>query len=247
VYTGDHDTVARVEPTLAFLPSPLLGAAVWRPVAQIFADRGRSVQTVAWPAGPAPATPADVLRDLLHSLSADTPLVLVPHSNAGLFVPALAAARDVAGCVFVDARLPAAEGAASTAWPGHREFLTRLADTDGLLPPWTRWWDADVSVLFPSDAVQREVEREQRRLPLAYFEQAAPVPPGWDLLPGAYLAFGDTYAAERVDAEGRGWPVATLPGEHLHMLIDPAGVAAALETLLAQIARPLIDEGPAVG
>jgi hypothetical protein len=235
VYTADHDTVAGVEPTLAFLPSPLLGAAVWRPVAAELSGRGFTVLTVVWPAGPAPQSPDDVLRDLLDALPERIPLMLVPHSNAGLFVPALTAARAVSGCVFVDARLPAAEATAPMDWPGRREMLGRLADADGLLPPWTRWWDADVSALFPSDAVRSAVEREQRRLPLSYFEQAAPVPPDWDLLPAAYLAFGETYAQERADAEGRGWPVGTLPGEHLHMLIDPAAVAVAIETLLRDL------------
>jgi hypothetical protein len=224
-----------VGPTLAFLPSPLLGPAVWRPVAEILSGRGRPVLNVAWPDGPAPRTPDDVLRELLAALPTDVDLALVPHSNAGLFVPALTSARSVAGCVFVDARLPAGAGAAPSSWPGHREFLTRLADADGLLPPWTRWWDADVSRLFPSGAVRAEVEREQRRLPLSYFEKLVSVPSDWDDLPAAYLAFGDTYDAERRDARGRGWPVATLPGQHLHMLVDPAGVADAIGTLLTAL------------
>jgi hypothetical protein len=239
VYTADHDTVAGVEATLAFLPSPLLGAASWRPVADELSRRGHAVLTVAWPTGPAPGDPQDVLRELLDALPPETPLTLVPHSNAGLYVPALTAARAVAGCVFVDARLPPATGAPPAAWPGHREWLVELADADGVLPPWTQWWDTGVSSLFPNDAVRTEVEREQRRLPFAYFKQAPPVLPDWDLLPAAYLAFGDTYAEERTDAAGRGWPVATLPGEHLHMLFDPVGVADAIEDLLTRTgARP---------
>jgi hypothetical protein len=234
VYTADHDTVAGVELTLAFLPSPLLGAAVWHPVAAELSRRGWATLIVRWPDGPAPSDPTEVLRDLLDALPAGPPLVLVPHSNAGLFVPALTVARAVAGCVFVDARLPPAEGAAPMATPERWDTRARLADPDGVLPPWTQWWDADVSPLFPNEAVRAEVEREQRRLPLSYFDQAVPVPPDWDLLPVAYLAFGETYDAERQDAEGRGWPVATLAGEHLHMLIDPASVATAIETLLTQ-------------
>ncbi|GAA1820515.1 hypothetical protein HC028_12040 [Planosporangium flavigriseum] len=33
----------------------------------------------------------------------------------------------------------------------------------------------------------------------------------------------------------RGWPVRTLPGQHLHMLVDPDGVAAGVDTLLDAI------------
>jgi hypothetical protein len=40
-----------------------------------------------------------------------------------------------AGVVYVDAALP---GRGHSATP---EFLNRLATPDGLLPPWTTWWD----------------------------------------------------------------------------------------------------------
>ena len=69
-----------------------------------------------------------------------------------------------------------------------------------------------------------------------------PSPPGWEDLPAAYLAFGDTYADERADAARRGWPVATLQGLHLHPLVDPAGVAEALEGLLARLG--VVNEFP---
>jgi hypothetical protein len=75
--------------------------------------------------------------------------------------------------------------------------------------------------LLPNAEVRARVEREQRRLPLSYFEGSLPVPRGWDERPAGYLAFGDIYAAERAEAAQRGWPVSTLPAEHLHMLIDP--------------------------
>jgi hypothetical protein len=56
-------------------------------------------------------------------------------------------------------------------------------------------------------------------------------------LPAGYLAFGDTNACERGRATDAGWPVRTLPGEHLHMLVDPDGVAAALTDLLGQLGQ----------
>ncbi len=58
---------------------------------------------------------------------------------------------------------------------------------------------------------------------------------GWDDRAGAFLAFGDTYDAERTDAVSRGWSVTTLPGQHLHMLVDPEGVATALDHLLTSL------------
>jgi hypothetical protein len=60
------------------------------------------------------------------------------------------------------------------------------------------------------------------------------VPAGWDQVPAACLAFGDTYAAERGEAARRGWPVNTLAGAHLCQLIDPAVVAAEIPTLMGR-------------
>ena len=99
-------------------------------------------------------------------------------------------------------------------------------------PPWSDWWSpSDVAGLFGSVGPPTEVLAEQARLPLDYFRDAMPVPRGWDEgLPAAYLAFGETYAAERADAAQRGWPTRTLAGRHLHMLVDPAGVASAHST-----------------
>ncbi len=167
--------------------------------------------------------------------------MLIPHSNAGLFVPTLAAMVRAAGYVFVDAGLPGAVEQVPMIPPGLHGLLAGKADAGGMLPPWTQWWDEDLSPLFPSARVRAEVEAEQPRIPLSYFEESVAVPPGWPGLPGAYLAFGETYASERTAAAARGWPVATLPGEHLHMLVDPEQVARAIADLIAEIGVCLGD------
>ena len=177
--------------------------------------------------------PVEVLQDFVDALPCDRPIVLVAHSNAGLHVPALVAARDITGAIFVDAGLPTPSGRQALAPPELLEFLRGLVDQDGLLPGWTHWWDdADVDALFTSASSRREVEAEMRRLPLGYFEQSLPIPAGWDAGPGAYLAFGDTYAADRDAARARGWPVRALSGEHLHMLGAPNEVADVIAELL---------------
>jgi hypothetical protein len=181
-------------------------------------------------------TPEEVLEELLSEVPDDPGLVLVPHSNAGLYVAALAARRRLAGVVFVDAGLPSAAGTTPAAPGGLVEHLGALVDSDGLLPPWTSWWPREVvDDLFPDKASRAAVEREQRRLPLSYFVSDVPSPPGWEGLPGAYLAFGDAYADERDDARRRGWPVETLPGGHLHQLVDPTAVTDAVERLIAGV------------
>ncbi len=222
----ETDVAVRV----ALLPSPLLGPAVWRPVAGLLADGG--VEVLVPPAYDRIESPDDVVRHLLRAVPATGPVVLVPHSNAGLYVPALADRRDVRGTVFVDARLPARE-AEPRGESEFREFLGSLAGSDGRLPGWTRWWpSAELAGLFPDDATRAEVEAEQARLPLRYFDAPVPAPPGWERLPAAYVSFGDAYEPERERAEERGWPTARLDGRHLHQLVDPAGVARVILELV---------------
>jgi hypothetical protein len=224
-----------MRPVLCLLPSPLLGPACWRPVADALSADGWEVAGVPAPRRP-PRTGADVLGSYLAAIPDDRDVVLIPHSNAGLFVPALAARRRAVGYVFVDAGLPQATDRVPMIPAEFRDMLAGMADGDGMLPPWTRWWDGeDVSALFPSARVRAEVEAEQQRLPLSYFAETVSIPPGWPDRPGAYLAFGDTYAAERAAAAARGWPVVTLAGEHLHMVVDPPGVAAAIAGLMRDL------------
>ena len=227
--------VAVLRPVLTFLPSPLLGPSVWRPVARILADQG-------WPTlfceGPSPVvTGDDVLEAFVAALPRDRDLVLVPHSNAGAYVPELSVDFSILAMVFVDAVLPPPSGRIPLAPTALLDVLRERADADGLLPPWTQWWDeTDVQALFPDAASRAAVEREQQRIPLTYLEGERAVPAGWDEVPGAYLAFGDTYADERDDAARRGWPVRTLQhAGHLHQLAAPDQVAEAIGTLLGQL------------
>ena len=203
---------------LLLLPSPLLGPAAWAPVAELL---GAQVATV------------DEAVDVASGLS---DVVLVPHSNAGLWTPSVAAAVDARAVVYVDAALPGDERDVPLAPPRLLDFLSGLADDDGLLPPWTHWWDAaEVDALFPDASTRARVVAEQPRLPLSYFTSRVEVPAGWAGRPSAYLAFGETYAEEIAAARAHGWPVTVLPGGHLHQLVDPAGVAAAVADLVDRL------------
>jgi len=229
---AQDDPVAVALPRVALLASPLLGPAVWRPAATALADRGWDVLVVPRLAQ-APRCPAQVLAHLLDALPAGRGLALVAHSNAGLYLPAVAAERQVVASVYADAALAAAVGATPVAPPRMHRFLRDLTDDDGLLPPWTQWWDEEqVAELFPDAACRAAVVAEQHRLPLEYFTATIDAPAGWTQRPAAYLAFGDTYQAERDQAAHWGWPIRTLPGEHLHPLVAPSRVAAALDELL---------------
>ncbi len=75
-----------------------------RPVARALSAKGwhTEICTVPEPV----RRSADVLDALLAALPVDRDVVLVPHSNAGAYVPELAVQRLVVGIVFVDAILP---------------------------------------------------------------------------------------------------------------------------------------------
>jgi hypothetical protein len=92
--------------------------------------------------------------------------------------------------------------------------------------------------MFPDAATRAAVTAEQPRLPLAYYEQAIPVPAGWDV-PCGYILFGPPYDETAVEARMRGWLVEELSGQHLHQLIDPD----ATTDLLILMANSL-DEQP---
>ena len=221
-------------PAIVLLPSPLLGPVAWSPVADRLHAAGRRVRVLGLPDGP--VLPGDVLARWQEDLGAEQRPVLVPHSNAGYYAPALAGATDATGTVFVDAALPGPGGSTPLAPADFEGFLRALADEHGLLPPWTRWWaEADLDPLFPDAAWRRRVEEREPRLTVGYFEATLPVPDGWTRRPCAYLAFGATYATETRRARAQAWPVRVLPGEHLHMLHDPDAVTAALLELVESL------------
>jgi dienelactone hydrolase len=227
-------------PGFVLIHSPVVGPVTWEPVAARLADAGWGVAVPSllaagdgdppfWPR--VVAAVAAAVTGSLEGTARDEPLVLVAHSNAGVFLPVIRAAlaRPVRCSVFADAGLPARAGSTPTASEDFLPFLRGLAGPDGRLPRWTDWWpDDDLSPLFPDEATRKAVTRELPRLPLAYYAEQVPVPPGWDDHTCAYLHFSSAYDAEARQAAQRGWPVRRLPGEHLHQLVDPAGVAAVL-------------------
>jgi len=197
---GHSEPVTPPLPPLALLSSPLLGPAVWGPVSQVLAGLGWDVHLVPGPAT-APNSGDEMLTHLIAHLPAAPDLAVAAHSNAGLYLPALTRVRQIVSSVYVDAALPAADGPIPLAPPRLASFVADLAAPDGLLPPWSRWWDeADVAPLFPDPATRAEVERQQHRLPLDYFTSTIDTPTGWTDQPAAYLSFGE---APRPNAAGR--------------------------------------------
>ncbi len=217
------------------LPSPFLGPTAYELLAECLATQGDSAVVADLP--PAPFMPDEVLAAFTEQSVAAGATVLVPHSNAGLYTPSVrAASPSVVAAVYVDAALPS-PGALRTplAPPIFADDLAAMADEDGLLPPWTRWWEAvDVKPLFPSPEWLARVDRTAPRLPAAFVRSFLAVPAGWTRSPSGYLAFGDTYAAELGTARSAGWPIGVIAGHHLTLLSDPTSVAAHIRVLRAE-------------
>jgi len=227
-----------MDPVFVLVHSPSVGPATWTAVAERLPHSiVPSLLDVAGSGPPFWPKVAELITGAVARLK-DAPVVLVPHSNAGLFVPAIVDAlpRPVAACVFADAALPARQGSSPVADARRLAFLRTKVGEDGRLPPWTRWFDeSDVAPMFPDAATRKVVEDEQPRLPLAYYEQRLPVPDGWDRAPCAYLKFSGPYDAVAEDAAARGWPVEVVSGGHLHQVVDPDAVAAAIRRLAVRL------------
>jgi hypothetical protein len=221
-----------------------VGPATWAPVAARLRTGGAvvvvpSLLDVA--DGQPPFWPriVELVAGAVADLAPEQPVLIAGHSNAGLFLPAIvqASPRPVAGCLFVDATLPSRAATTPAATPERLEVLARMVVGDRL-PPWTAWWDeADVAPMFPDPGTRAAVEAEQPRLPLAYYQQHVPVPPGWDARPCGYLLFSPPYRQAAGDARERGWQVTEIPGLHLHQLVDPQAVARHLRATRRQWTR----------
>jgi hypothetical protein len=234
-----------VDLRFVLVPNPALGPATWAPTAAALRAHGRDVLLPPL-TGLADADPPYWLHAVrgvaatVEAAAGDRPLVVVAHGSAGLLVPALVAnaPRVIAACLFVDAPLPLREGWMAVTPPDVRGFLRARAE-QGRLPPWTQWWQPDdAAALFPDERTRALIEEQEPHLPLAYFEEPVPAPAGWDERPCGYLWFSETFGPAADDAHARGWPVAHLPGGHLHQLTDPVGVAGRLAALADELLAP---------
>jgi hypothetical protein len=136
--------------------SPSVGPRTWEPVARRLAELGweaavPSLLHVGEEGPPFWPRVVDAVRADPGTSGPNQGVVLVAHSNAGLFIPVITAALPgrVLGCIFVDAALPPASGSVPVVPPEWLRLLRGKA-SGGLLPRWTDWWDEDeVASLFP--------------------------------------------------------------------------------------------------
>jgi hypothetical protein len=229
-----------VAPIVVLVHAPVLGPGSWGPVAAELSGAGSKVvvpSLAGFADGGPPYTPR-LVRLAAGQVDAGPgdDIVLVTHSGAGVFAPLLlhALAADPGTAVFVDAALPSQSPGASVVDPGFLPFLRDLA-SNGVVPPWPRWWpDEDLAPLFPDEATREAVTAEAQPLPLGFYEETLPpLPAGWPPRRAGYLVFSELYRAQADEAARLEWPVRELAGGHLHMLVRPAEVAAAITALAA--------------
>jgi hypothetical protein len=139
----------------------------------------------------------------------------------------------VAAAGFVDAILPHPGATWFDSAPAALGEQLRGLARHGRLPPWHQWFPQDaVSELLPDERLRRRFIAELPRVPLAYFEEAAPEVTDWPSAPCGYLQLSAAYDGEAREAERRGWLVVGEPADHLAMLTRPAVVASVLNRLV---------------
>jgi hypothetical protein len=209
--------------------SPVVGPATWRWVAEALTSAGHGVVIPDLRRAALSGQLAAVVRKAVAECPTDTDVV-VGHSAAGLFLPAIANSLSTPvrpRLVFVDAAIPECEGDARLN-PDVVDLLRPLA-VDGVLPPWSVWLgEGGVERLIPNSEMRALVEAELPELPMTLFEDGLPVPAGWCEWPCDYLLSSDDMRGEAERARSLGWSVLEHLGNHLDVVNRAAEVAADL-------------------
>ena len=212
------------------LPSPFLGSPAYAPLVAALRAGGDDASVATYAEPPVAAELVDAWSSAAAKLDE---VVLVPHSNAGYLAPVVSERRSGLPVVFMDAALPAPSGTSPLVPAGLRSHLAALADADGMLPAWSRWWPRDdLDDVLPGAWFDR-IDAIAPRVPLAYVDETVDVPDGWERGRRAYLAFGETYAEELTRVRELGWPHRVVPARHLHCVVDPDETTAELRSLRA--------------
>lgn len=227
------------------VPGPLVRASSWEPTAKHLRAAGHRVQVpdvLAHHHAP-PSWNAWTLHLLEHITSTNDPFV-VGHSSASTLVAELATKLPVKGVIIVDGDLPPSRGAASPLRSSFYEFIQSLADADGRLPIWSRWFAGHaqrmsligLDILASDSVAFAEFEAELPTMHVGWFRDTITLA-NWDHVPTGYIQTSPIYDHAVADAKRRGWPVAKLQGTHLHPTLQPAETASAIISMSCQLAR----------
>lgn len=208
--------------------SPLVGPVTWSWVADALGRDGHQVIVPSLLQAATSGTWEACVDAVVAAVPPGVPPVLVGHSGAGPFLPVIAGRLQPARLVFVDASLPPPDGEAPLAPERFLAALAALAQ-DGVLPPWSEWFEPGTMERLVPDPVRRDaVVAELPHLPLSYFSARVPMPQGWVTASCAYVLLSEAYRHEAEKAAALGWPVTELLGSHLDLVTQPLALAKAL-------------------
>lgn len=234
-------------PALLWLlaPSFLFGPETWKGVADILTKRG-DVARIANPARPR-LKDNEFVRPWAESVAATIPvgtearIIVVGHSASCPRLPLVASILlergfDVAGIILVNGRFPADGRAPVEEDAPLAEMLDGLVRPNSYLPPWYRWWGSLVIDMLPDEAARKRIFSQAHCVPRALFDEPIPAPDLPRSIGQGYLTMGEMYRPSHDRAVAEGWYVAEVGGEHLHMVVAPEVVAAALVGLVDEFA-----------
>jgi pimeloyl-ACP methyl ester carboxylesterase len=160
-------------PVIVLTHSASVGPATWGAVARELRFRGEDVEVPSM-LGFAESGPPYVRAYLdrataaLRSIHGAGPVVLVGHSNAGLFLPAIAAslAPRAVVLVFADASIPPLDGPEAELAPAALMTELRAMAVAGVLPRWGDWWPEEATeALYPDVQPAGSQKRRSRSSP----------------------------------------------------------------------------------
>jgi hypothetical protein len=218
---------------------PLVRASSWEPTAKHLQKEGWLIQVpdiLAHHASP-PAWSAWT-RGLLDLVAPASELVVVGHSSASALVADLATKLPVRSVIIVDGDVPPSQGAASPVRPALREFIRSLAEADGSLPVWSKWFSRDaqrsavvgLDILARDPAAFAQFENGLPKMQVDWFDDTIELA-RWDHVPAGFIQTSKIYDHAAAEAQRRGWPVTRLQGTHLHPTLCPAETADAIVSM----------------
>jgi hypothetical protein len=215
---------------------PLVRASSWEPTAKHLREAGWLVQVpdILAHHAPPPAW-SEWTRSLLDHIAPARELVLVGHSSASALVADLATKLPTRGMIIVDGEIPPSQGAASPVRPALRDLIRSLAEADGTLPIWSKWFLGDaqrtslvgLDILASDPVAFTRFEHGLPKMHVDWFDDTIELA-RWDHIPAGFIQTSKIYDHAAVEAERRGWPVTRLQGTHLHPTLRPLETAEAI-------------------
>jgi hypothetical protein len=129
---------------LILVTGPLVGASSWKPTADCLRAAGAHVEVPNVLSGlKNPPAWSEWTAHLTSRVPINGGQIFVGHSSASALVAEMAGKFPCKGIIVVDGEIPPATGRTPPIRASFRQYINGLADVDGELPPWSRWFSND--------------------------------------------------------------------------------------------------------